>query len=800
MGDAYMNYAMSTISGRALPDSRDGLKPVHRRILMTMNDLNMRSNKPFIKSAKVVGATLGSYHPHGDNSVYDALVRMAQGFSMRETLIEGQGNFGSIDGDKAASQRYSECRLNKYGEHMLLDLDADTVEMVNNYDSSKLEPTVLPTRMPNLLVNGTEGIAVGMASKIPPHNLGEVIDGVIAVIANPNITIEELLGNYIAGPDFPTGGIIINRGDLVSLYKSGKGRAVIRSKVHRETINNRDALVVTEIPYNINKSKLVEQIAELTKSNDVLNGIHTIRDESDKHGIRVVIEVKRNVDINILESALFKYSNLQVTFTANMLAISNMTPKVMDLKEMINDFVNHRVNVIIRKTMYTLKRLEERRHLLEGYIKALNDIKRVIDVIMKSADPKEAKQRVKEMLDLSDIQVTAIVEMQLQRLTSMEKSKIESELNTILKDMKRLNKLLNNDAIIYSNITDELLEVKKLFATPRRTEITDIATDLDDMSLIPNISMVLTLSGKGYMKRTPTLVYDQQNRGGKGKIALKTHSDDFVKDFFVANNHDTLMFITNLGRTYTTHVYKVPESSSNSIGLPVGNLINLQKNEIVTNIIPVKEFTKESSVVFFTKRGMVNRINLEKFKSVRSNGVNTISLKSDDSVVCVKLATPKDKLITILTMNGQLIKFSLADITESNRNTVGSIGIRLNEDDVVIDGELFKSDKEEIMTISVGGLGKRTKLSEYRKTNRGGKGVTAMGLSNRAGKTVVGAMSVDKGYDLMIMTVAGKLIRIDMSDVNNTGRTASGTILVKGDKVKAISKAAKEESVLDDVK
>jgi len=791
---SYLDYSMSVIIGRALPDARDGLKPVHRRILYAMNDLSISSRSPYKKSARIVGDVIGKYHPHGDTAVYDALVRMAQPFSMRIPSVDGQGNFGSIDGDNAAAMRYTEARMTALSEELLKDLDKDTVDFVPNYDDSMSEPDVLPSRVPNLLLNGSSGIAVGMATNIPPHCLDELIDGLLLLIDNPEVELDEIM-EFIKGPDFPTKGIIFGKKGILDAYKTGRGRIKIRAKVHIEKKGNKDIIIIDELPYQVNKSRLIEQIVALVKEKQV-EGISEIRDESDRDGIRVVIELKRDAMNEIVLNNLYKSTNLEVTFGVILLAIENKEPKVFTLIELLQLFLKHRKTVIIRRTIFELEKAKARAHILEGLKIALDNIDDVIKLIKSSADAKEAKEGLVSTFGLSEIQASAILDMKLQRLTGLEREKIDNELAALKKEMDRLDAILKSESILNDLIKKELIEIKEKFKSSRITEIEDNYDDIDIEDLIPNEPMVVTITHRGYIKRVPLKSYEKQKRGGKGKTAITTYDDDFIENFFVSNTHDTLMFVTDRGQLYWLKVYRIPEGSRTAKGKAVVNLIQLQPDEKIMEIIPTTDFSEEKSLAFFTRNGIVKRTNLAEFKNIRSVGVRAITLDDDDGLVTAKVATKEIKNLFIVTKKGMCIKFDINDTRELGRTARGVAGIRFKEDgDEVVGAVTISGDEEELLTVSEKGIGKRTTAAEYRLQKRGGKGVIAMKLTAKT-KDLVGVVIVDVHKDLMALGSSGKMIRVDMQTIRKAGRNTSGVkvVSVSGDDIVAsVARCPKEE-------
>ncbi|MBN2963479.1 DNA gyrase subunit A [Sulfurospirillum sp. T05] len=790
---SYLDYSMSVIIGRALPDARDGLKPVHRRILFAMNDLNVGYRSPYKKSARIVGDVIGKYHPHGDSSVYDALVRMAQPFSMRVPAVDGQGNFGSVDGDSAAAMRYTEARMTLLAEELLKDIDKDTVDYVPNYDDSMSEPDVLPARVPNLLLNGSSGIAVGMATNIPPHSLDELVGALLCLIENKDAELEDIM-EYIQGPDFPTGGIIFGKKGIVDAYKTGRGRVRIRAKTHIEQKGNKDVVVIDELPYQVNKARLIEQIANLVKDK-YLEGISEIRDESDREGIRVVIELKRDAMSDIVLNNLYKSTPLETTFGVIMLAIENKEPKVFTLLELLHLFLRHRKTVIIRRTIFELEKAKAKAHILEGLKIALDNIDAIIALIKQSADATEARTGLVENFGLSDLQAGAILDMRLNRLTGLEREKIENELRALLEEIERLSAILKSEAILSNLIKEELLEIKTKFNVPRITEIVEDYDDIGIEDLIPNEPMVVTITHRGYIKRVALHQYEKQKRGGKGKTAVTTYDDDFIESFFVSDTHDTLMFVTDKGQLYWLKVYRIPEGSRSAKGKAVVNLVQLQPDEKIMAIIPTSDFDEKKSLAFFTKKGIVKRTNLSEFKNIRSVGVRAITLDDDDELVTAKIATVQAQYLFVVTQKGMCVRFNLEDAREIGRAARGVTAIRFKEnEDCVVGATVIFNDQEELLTISEKGIGKRTTAEEYRLQKRGGKGVIGMKLNARTGD-LVGVVIVDESKDLMVLTSSGKMIRVDMQSIRKAGRNTSGVKVVNvgEDVVAGISRCPKKE-------
>ncbi|NCB54418.1 MAG: DNA gyrase subunit A [Epsilonproteobacteria bacterium] len=791
---SYLDYSMSVIIGRALPDARDGLKPVHRRILYAMNDLAVSSRSPYKKSARIVGDVIGKYHPHGDTAVYDALVRMAQPFSMRIPMVDGQGNFGSIDGDNAAAMRYTEARMTPLAEELLRDLDKDTVDFVPNYDDSMVEPDVLPSRVPNLLLNGSSGIAVGMATNIPPHCLDELLDGLLLLIDNPEATLEEIM-EFIKGPDFPTSGIIFGKKGIIEAYRTGRGRVRIRAKTHIEKKGNKDIIVLDELPYQVNKVRLIEQIVALVKEK-MIEGISEIRDESDRDGIRLVIELKREAMSDIVLNNLYKSTNMEVTFGVILLAIYNKEPKIFTLIELLQLFLRHRKTVIIRRTIFDLEKAKAKAHILEGLKIALDNIDEIIALIKGSADTKSAKEGLIERFHLSEVQAGAILDMRLQRLTGLERDKIENELAELLKEIQRLSDILRSEALLNDLIKEELIELKDKFKSKRITEIVDDYDDIDVEDLIANEPMVVTITHRGYIKRVPLKQYEKQKRGGKGKIAVTTYDDDFIESFFVSDTHDTLMFVTDKGQLYWLKVYKIPEGSRTAKGKAVVNLIQLQAEEKIMAIIPTTDFDETKSLAFFTKNGIIKRTNLSEFKNIRSVGVRAITLDDDDGLVTAKIVTQEAQYLFIVTKKGMCIRFEVGDAREIGRTARGVTGIRFKEEnDCVVGAAVIYNEQEELLTVTEKGIGKRTTAEEYRLQNRGGKGVIAMKLTAKTAD-LVGVVIVDEDKDLMALSSSGKMIRVDMETIRKAGRNTSGVKVVSiegSDVVASIARCPKEE-------
>ncbi len=795
--NSYLDYSMSVIVGRALPDVRDGLKPVHRRILYAMDKLNLSFGAKYKKSARIVGDVIGQYHPHGDTAVYDALVRMAQDFSMRMELVDGQGNFGSVDGDSAAAMRYTEARMTKYAGELLKDLEKNTVNMIDNYDGTTKEPDVMPTRVPNLLINGSSGIAVGMATNIPPHNPTEIMNGLKALLENPNITLPEIM-EHIKAPDFPTGGIIFGKKGIMDAYETGRGRIKVRAKTHIEKKGNKDVIVIDELPYQVNKARLIENVANLVKDK-MIDGVSEIRDESDRDGMRVVIELKRDTISEIVLNNLFKQTAMQTTFGIIMLSILNQEPRIFGLIEILKHFINHRKTIIIRRTIFDLEKAKARAHILEGLKKAIDIIDKVIRTIRASTNEEEAKENLVTEFDFSEIQAASIVAMRLGRLTGLEIEKIENELAELMKQIEFLESILQSEKVLHGIIGEEFDEILQTYTTKRRTDIEDDYDDIDIEDLIPNEPMVVTITHRGYIKRVPLASYEKQKRGGKGKTAVTTYEDDFIENFFTCNTHDTLLFVTDRGQLHWLKVYRIPEGSRTAKGKAVVNLLNLMADEQIQSIIPTTDFSEDKSLVFFTKNGIVKRTNLSEFSNVRSNGVRAIVLDEDDALITAKIADKSIKYLFIVTKLAQCIKFEIEKTREQGRSTRGVRGIKFkHEGDEVVDANIIASDDQEILIVAEKGIGKRTDAGEYRLTNRGGSGVIAMKMTTKTGKHIVGCLMVDEGMDMMALTKAGKMIRVDMQTISKSSRNTSGVYIVKGDEVVSISRCPKEEKSEDD--
>jgi DNA gyrase subunit A len=792
MKSSYIDYAMSVIVGRALPDVRDGLKPVHRRILYSMKDLSLWHNKPYKKCARIVGDCLGRFHPHGDSAVYDALVRMVQDFSLRYPLVEGQGNFGSIDGDPAAAMRYTEARMQSITNEMLRDLEKDTVDFVPNFDNSLTEPAILPAAIPNLLINGSSGIAVGMATNIPSHNLGEVIDAVIRVIDEPEVSARDLM-KIIKGPDFPTGGIICGRDGIKSAYTTGRGRIKLRAKAYIETFkNNRESIIVSELPYQVNKTTLIEQIAKLVQNKKV-EGISDLRDESSKEGIRLVIDVKKGQPPQVILNQLYKHTQLETTFGVIMLALVNNQPRVLTLREIIDLFVEHRIDIITRRTKYELAKAEARAHILEGYKIALKHLDEVIKVIKKSKTPPIAKENLMKKFGLSAIQAQAILEMQLQRLTNLERDKVEKEYLALLKTIEQLKSILKNPKKILQIIKDELAEIKKKYSDDRRTDILAAIEELEVEDLIAKESMVITMSHAGYIKRIPVSSYRKQRRGGVGVMGSQLKEEDFVEHLFIASTHDYILFFTDKGKVYWLKVYEVPQSTRMAKGRAVVNLLQISKDENITSFIPVKEFSEDKYLVMATKGGIIKKTKLSAYSNPRKGGIIAITLKGNDSLIDCGVTDGKDEIIMAARM-GKAIRFLESQVRDMGRSAAGVKGISLGKKDFCI-GMVIAEKESDLLTVSQEGFVKRTSFDKYRLQSRGGRGVINIKVTKRNGE-VVGIKTVTDQDELIVITSSSMVVRCAVKDIRSIGRNTQGVRLISlkdKDKVVAIAKIAPEE-------
>ncbi len=791
MKNSYIDYAMSVIVMRALPDVRDGLKPVHRRILYAMQEAGMTSNKPYKKSARIVGEVLGKYHPHGDSSVYDAIVRMAQDFSTRYMLADGHGNFGSVDGDSAAAMRYTEVRMAKIAETMLEDIDKDTVDFVPNYDESLKEPKVLPAKIPNLLVNGSSGIAVGMATNIPPHNLGEVIDGLIMMIENPNITVKELM-TAIKGPDFPTGALILGREGIKQAYATGRGSVKMRAQSRVEKMSNgKMRIIVTEIPYQVNKSRLIESIADLVHSK-VIDGITDLRDESDRNGMRIVIELRRDANADVILNQLYKHTKLQDNFGVIMLALVDGHPKVLNLQQILYYYLEHQKEVLVRRTRFELAKAKERAHILEGLKIALDNLDAVITTIRQSPTVDVARAALIDKFGLSERQAQAILEMRLQRLTGLERKKIEQEYADILETIAWLESVLADEHKVMTIIKEELLEVKKRFADSRRTVITSDVSKLEVEDLIAEEDIVITLTRFGYIKRLPMSTYRSQKRGGRGVTGMGTKEEDFLEHLFIASTHHTVLFFTNRGLVYRLKGYEIPEAGRTAKGTNVVNLLPMTGDEKITAVIPLKEFSATRYLLMATKKGIVKKTEAVEFDTARKGGLIAIILDDDDELIGVKLTNGEQQII-IGTMSGQAIHFSEKDVRSMGRSSRGVRGIQLRKGDVAVGMDTMKRGGE-VLTVTSEGYGKRTPTDEYREQSRGGKGIINMKLTDKNG-SVVGIKVVLPGHELMLISSDGIVIRLDIDDISVMSRNTQGVKLMRtgeNDKVVALAAAEKK--------
>jgi len=793
MRQSFMDYAMSVIISRALPDVRDGLKPVHRRVLYAMYDASNTSDKPYKKSARLVGDIMGKYHPHGDTAIYDTIVRMAQDFNLRYPLVDGQGNFGSIDGDNPAAMRYTEIRMTQLAEEMLADIEKETVDFVPNYDDSLREPSVLPSRIPNLLINGSAGIAVGMATNIPPHNLSEVIDALIATIDNPEITIKQLM-KFIPGPDFPTGGFIHGRDPIIQAYHEGKGIVQMRGKAFTETVKRtgKEQIIISEIPYQVNKKRLIEQIAALVNEKKI-EGIGDLRDESDREGMRIVIELKRDAMAEIVINQLHKHTQLQDSFGMNMLAIVDGKPKLLNLKEALKCFLDHRKEVVTRRTAYDLRKAEERLHILEGYRIALDNLDAVITLIRNSQDPRVAKDGLMSNFGLSEIQAQAILDLRLQRLTGLERDKIMEEHRETVELIAKLRAILANESEIYKLIVAELKEIKKNHGDERRTQIVDRSEDISIEDMIVDEDMAVTISHDGYIKRNPVTLYRAQRRGGKGKVGTTTKDEDFVESLFIASMHSYILFFTTIGKVYWIKVHELPQASRAARGKPIVNLLNLEAGERVSAFLSVREFQEGRYIIFATKKGLVKKTELMLYAHPRPSGIRAIGLEDGDEVIGVRLTDGLQELI-LSTAEGQSIRFKEEQVRSTGRGTYGVVGMRLDEGDVVVSMEIL-SLGADILTVAEYGLGKRTEVGEYRITSRGGKGVITMRTTDKTGR-VVGVQQVTEDDQLMLVTNAGKIIRMRIKDIRVIGRNTQGVRLIEleeGERVVSLARLAEKE-------
>jgi len=793
MRSSYLDYAMSVIVGRALPDIRDGLKPVHRRVLFAMHEMGVAWNRPYKKSARIVGDVIGKYHPHGDVAVYDTAVRLAQDFSMRYPLVDGQGNFGSVDGDPPAAMRYTEIRMARITSEMLADIDKETVDFAPNYDGSMEEPLVLPARVPNLLINGSSGIAVGMATNIPPHNLGEIVDGLIMYIENPDVTVDELTG-VIKGPDFPTAGFIHGLTGIRDAYRTGRGIVQMRARALIETNQrtDRESIIITEIPYQVNKAKLIETIAGLVRDKKI-EGISEVRDESDREGMRIVIEVKRGEQSAIILNHLYKHTQMQSSFGIIMLALVNNEPRVLNLKEMLRYFVEHRREVVVRRSQYELRKAEERAHILEGLKIALDNLDEIINLIKRSRTPEEARGALITRFTLSVLQAQAILDMRLQRLTGLEREKLEEEYRQLIELIAYLNSVLASEALVMKIITDELKEIREAYSDPRRTEIVPETREIDIEDLIVEEDMIITISHTGYIKRNPVTIYRSQKRGGKGKIGMETKEEDFVEHLFVASTHDYLFFFTDSGKVYSIKVHQIPEAGRLAKGKAIVNLLQLNKDERVTAVLPVKVFSENEYVLMATIKGVIKKTPLNAYSNIRVGGIIGILLDDGDKLGSVRITTGNQEIL-LSTHNGMSIRFNEDDVRTIGRVGRGVKGINLDDDDFVVGMEIVQ-DNSSILTVTERGYGKRTDLSEYRMQSRGGKGILTIKVTPKNGKAM-SAIQVTEDDEIMILTSAGMIIRMKTKDISIIGRNTQGVKLINiadDDKVVGVVKLAERE-------
>ncbi len=799
MKSAYIDYSMSVIVSRALPDVRDGFKPVHRRVLFGMSDLGLASNKPYKKSARIVGEVLGKYHPHGDSSVYEAMVRMAQPWSLRYPLVDGQGNFGSIDGDSPAAMRYTEARLKKISEEVLRDLDKNTVDFQLNFDDSLQEPTVLPTRIPTLLINGASGIAVGMATNMPPHNLSEAIDAIIAYIGNNDIEIPELM-EYIKAPDFPTGGIIYGYQGSKDAFETGKGRIVVRSKAEIETEpNGREKIIVTEIPYMVNKAELIRKTAELVNEKKI-DGITNLNDESDRNGMRIVYEVRKDAIANVVLNKLFKYTQLQTSFSVNNIALVKGRPKVLNVKQLISNFVNHRHDVVVRRTQYELEQAKKKAHILEGLLIALDHLDEVIALIRASSTPEEAKDGLMSKFELSELQAKAILEMRLQKLTGLEREKIKEEYAELLKLIDHLKTILNDESIRMQIIKDELIEVKEVYGDERRTEIVPDEGEFNPEDFYADEDMVVTMSHLGYIKRTPATEFRTQNRGGVGSKGSTTRDEDFLEHMFIASMHNTMLFFTEKGKCYWLKVYQIPEGAKSTKGRAIQNIINIEPEDKVKAFINVqslddKEYIENNYIVMCTKKGIIKKTQLEAYSRPRQNGVNAITIKEGDTLLQAKLTDGKSNIV-LATREGKAIRFHEQKVRSIGRTGAGVRGITLSKpDDEVVGMVWLEESDHEVLVVSEKGFGKRSDIEDYRITNRGGKGVKTLNITEKTGK-MIAIKGVNDDMDLMIINRSGITIRLAVSNIRVTGRATQGVRLINlrnNDSIAAVAQVTTDE-------
>ncbi len=776
MQDSYLSYAMSVIIGRALPDVRDGLKPVHRRILYAMHDMGMRSNTPYKKCARIVGEVLGKYHPHGDTAVYDAMVRMAQDFSQRYVLVDGHGNFGSVDGDRAAAMRYTEARLSSISEELLVDIDKDTIEFVDNFDSSLKEPSVLPSKFPNLLVNGSSGIAIGMATNIPPHNLGEVIDGTIRYIDNSETTVKDLM-KKIKGPDFPTGGIIMGIGGIKEAYETGRGRIVVRGRVHQEQPKKgRTQIIISELPYQVNKSRLVEKIAELVRTKKI-EGINDLRDESDRSGMRVVVELKKDSIPSVIINSLYKNTQLEDTFGIIMLALVDGVPRTLNLLRLIEEYTKHRFTVVARRAKYELKKAEEREHILQGLLIALDNLDEVIKTIRSSKDVPTARKRLVKDFKLTVIQAQAILDLRLHRLTGLERNKIKLEHEQLIERIKELKELLGSKELIYGVIKNELKEIKKKYGDERRTDITADISDIEIEDLIPEEENVISISHSGYIKRLPVATYRKQGRGGRGVTGTNLKEDDFVKHLFIASTHHYIMFFSNLGKVYRLKVYQIPTGSRVSKGRAIVNLLPFVPGERVAAIIAVRDYGADQYLIMATKKGIIKKTSIKVYDTSRRDGIIAITIKKGDELIGVEKSNGNNDIVMV-SRNGKAIRFSEKDCRPIGRTSQGVKGMRLLKGDEVLSMMVAGELAGVLFVLTENGYGKRTQLSEYKRQNRGGLGVRTLKITEKKGK-VAGAGILKDEHDVMIVSDRGVLIRIPARSISRIGRSTQGVKVIK---------------------
>jgi len=792
MKKSYLEYSMSVIVGRALPEIRDGLKPVHRRVLYAMYELKSNYDRPFKKSARIVGDVIGKFHPHGDTAAYDTIVRMAQDFSMRYQLIDGQGNFGSIDGDPPAAMRYTEVRMTHLSQSFLADIDKETVDFIPTYDGSILEPVVLPTEIPNLLVNGSSGIAVGMASNIPPHSLSEICEGIIRMIDYPEVGLKDLM-EIVPGPDFPTGGFILGKKGIEEAYKTGRGIIKVRARAFVENIaNNREKIIVSEIPYQVNKGRLLEKIAELVKEKKI-EGVSDIRDESDRDGMRIVIEVKRDAMALVILNHLYKFTQMEVSFGIILLAIVNGRPEVLTLKQIFEHFIAHRREIIIRRTVYELKKAEDRAHILEGLKKALDFLDDVIELIRSSSDAKEAKNRLMVEFDFSNVQAQAILDMRLQRLTGLEREKINKEHRELIKDIARFKAILESQAIVFQMIKDEMKEIQEQHGDERRTEIIADAEDIDIEDLIAEEDMVVTISHQGYIKRSPSSLYRAQHRGGKGLTAVKPKEEDFIEHLFVASSHDYFLFFTNKGRVYWKKVHEIPEAGRMSRGKAIVNLLDVQKGEHVATTLSLRDFVEGRYLVMATKKGIIKKSKLELYSHPRSAGIIGLKIMDGDELIAVRVTTGEYDIF-LTTRKGKSIRSHEHELREMGRVAAGNIGIRMEPDDEVVGMDILR-EGATILTVTENGYGKRTRTDEYRRQARGRKGILTIKTTERNGPVIYSCQVTDEDQ-LMIITGHGKIIRLRASDISVIGRNTQGVKLIdlgEGEKVVSVAKLMEDD-------